>query len=152
MLLNVRTSHEGVESTWSSCCLRDPEHPGWGNSYIPPHLDTDAPTGKSEADLAPKIHENPTLGSMCLGFCFFGFFIYKNNKFSSNPCSGKTCYAHHVILSMFPPPLVLLDMCHGHRVPEQKMQRTEESQQDQAGGQAAPAGGEDGCQSCPVTW
>lgn len=55
-------------------------------------------------------------------------------------------------LSMFPPPLVLLDMCHGHRVPEQKMLRAEESQQDPAGRQAGPAGGEDGCQSCPVAW
>jgi hypothetical protein len=50
-----------------------------------------------------------------------------------------------------PSTLVLLDMCHGHRIADQKMLRTEESQQDQAGRQAAPAGGEDDCQSCPVT-
>lgn len=125
-----------------------------GGELLTFHPISDAPSGKSEADLAPKSIKIQHLAPCVwvFGFLLFFFFTYKNNKFSSNPCSGKTCYAHHVILSMFPPPLVLLDMCHGHRVPEQKMPRTEESQQDQAGGQAAPAGGEDGCQSCPVTW
>lgn len=83
--------------------------------------------------------------------CIWVAFYIKITSFPSSSCSRKTCYAHHVILSMFPPPLVLLDMCHGHRVPEQKMLRTEESQQNQAGRQAAPAGDEENCQSCPVT-
>lgn len=88
-----------------------PEYPAWrGTPYIPSHLDTlDAPPGS----LKQKIHENSTLGSMCLS-CF----LYKNNKFSSNSCSRKTCYA---------PRLVLLDKCHAHRALEQKMLRTEES-------------------------
>lgn len=113
-----------VKLSWSSCCRHDPGYPAWkGTPYIPSHLDTLMPPPGS---LKQKIHENSTLGSMCLS-CF----LYKNNKFSSNSCSRKTCYA---------PPLVLLNKCHGHRALEQKMLRTEESSRARQAGRLPQQG------------